>query len=127
MKITDGYDQANHKLHFSIIAAMAFASSLLLVAAFFMVVEPDESRSMLMKSTAFASLLTCIASYRSLRNVKRSFALVGLSGVVFSLAIWAFGISSGLAMLLGGASAIGAVLSLTLKEKFDRQVVSDDD
>lgn len=126
MKITDGFDKRHFVPYFVLLVAISFASALILIAAIFM---SDNGQIVNRNSTilySFTSLVISTSCYMLLRKFKRSFFLVGVSGVAFSLALHGFGVPSAIPLILAGASAAIGIGSVIFGDAVDRQVSSEE-
>lgn len=125
VKITDGFDGRHGKFYFISLVAMASASALMLVAAL-RGAEPLQVPQVVGVFVAAFSLLCSTASYRSIKKVKCSFLLLGVSAVVFSAALWSFGAPLSFVLLLGLPALILSFISVIFRDKVDVQVERDD-
>ncbi|MFL9581944.1 hypothetical protein [Stenotrophomonas sp. AB1(2024)] len=125
MRITDGFDGRHGKFYFISLAAMAFASGLMLVVAL-RGVKPMQVPQEVGVSVAAFSLLCSTASYLLIKNVKYSFPLLGVSAVVFSGALWTFGAPLSFVLLLGLPALLMSFISILCKDKADVQIERDD-
>lgn len=118
MKIVQGFDRQHRKFYFWYLAVMALFSALMLVAGFF-----EESPRNLPKIVRIAlagfSLLAATASYLSIDRFDRSYPLVGLSSVMYAGSLWAFGLPTGLVLLIAIPSLVVSVLCLIFKGAAD--------
>lgn len=125
VKITDGFDGRHGKFYFISLVAMASASALMLVAAL-RGAEPLQVPQVVGVFVAAFSLLCSTASYLSIKKVKCSFLLLGVSAVVFSAALWSFGAPLSFVLLLGLPALILSFISVIFRDKVDVQVERDD-
>ena len=125
VKITDGFDGRHGKFYFISLVAMASASALMLVAAL-RGAEPLQVPQVVGVFVAAFSLLCSTASYLSIKKVKCSFLLLGVSAVVFSAALWSFGAPLSFVLLLGLPALLLSFISVIFRDKVDVQVERDD-
>jgi len=118
MKVTEGFDRKRARHYYLLLALLAFASGLMLVAAFF-----EQSPSGLPKEVrivlATLSLLSATASYLMIKRIPYSILLVGISSVAFAASLWAFGAPTSLVLLLAIPAALLSVASFVLQSRID--------
>lgn len=125
MKVTPGFDRRNAGAYRWLLLGFALASGLMLMAAILGKSTgngPGGWHTFLWPAVAcLIAGLGYVATYNSLV----SFRYVGFAGVAFALAMYGFGMSHKVALLVGISSLIGVVGSQVLGKKGDLQVEDD--
>lgn len=122
MKVKPGFDRRNAGAYRWLLFGFALASGLMLVAAGLGKSTgngPGGWHAFVWPAGAF---LFAGLGYGVTYKSSLSFRYVGLTGMVFALAMYGFGTSPKVALLVGVSSLIGAVGSVLLGEKGDLQV-----
>lgn len=126
MKQTSGFDKRNSGFYRWVIFGIALASVLMLAVA--LLGKSAEGSPGRLHALVWPSVACAVAiwAYISTRRSKLSFPYVGITGVVFSLALYGFGMPLKLVFLVGLTSLLGAIVSTVLGEAADKQVEDDD-
>lgn len=126
MKVSSGFDKRNTNLYRWLLSGFALASALMLTVALLgksAESSPGRLHAILWPSVAF---ITAAWGYNAAKKSKQSFHYVGAAGTTFALALYGFGMTVQLSLLVGVPSFLGALVSLGFKDKVDVQVEDDD-
>lgn len=126
MKITPGFDGRNVGAYRWALCGFALASALMVMTALsgkYSEASPGRLHALLWPAIA---CIVSIFGYISAAKYRLSFRYLAGAGFSFSLAMYGFGMSMKLVVLVGFVSLVGMAISVIFGEKVDKQVEDDD-